>query len=70
MCNFRMQSKDCSLAIQIDKKNFPVRGTGIDDHGDSNDENGFCNAIGVADVNGTVKDGVFIVRDFKINETK
>ena len=70
MCNFRMQSKDCSLAIQIDKKNFPDRGIGIDDHGDSHDENGFCNAIRVADVNGAVKDGVFIVRDFKINETK
>ena len=70
MCNLGMQSKDCSLAIQIDKKNFPVRGTGIDDHGDSHDENGLCNTIRVADVNGTVKDGVFVVRNLKINETK
>ena len=57
MCNFGMNSRDCSLAIKIDKKNFPVRGTGIDDHGDSHDENVFCNAIRVADVNGKVKDG-------------
>lgn len=70
MCNFGMDSRDCSLAIQIDKKNFPVRGTGIDDHGDSHDENGFCNAIRVADVNGKVKDGVFIARNFKLRETQ
>ena len=70
MCNFGMNGKDCNLAIQIDKKNFPVRGTGIDDHGDSHDVNGFCNAIRVANVNGKVKDGVFISNHFKLKETK
>ena len=70
MCKFGMNSRDYSQAIQIDKKNFPVRGTSIDDHGQSHDENAFYYAIRVADVNVKVIDGFSIAKDFKLKKTK
>ena len=48
--------KRCSLAIQINDIAYDVRGTDIDDHGDSHAEEGFCNAIGVANVKGKIKE--------------
>ena len=56
MCNFGMKDKKrCSLAIQINDISYDVEGTGIDDHGDSHAEEGFCNAIRVAKVKGEIK---------------
>ena len=56
MCNFGMKDKKrCSLAIQINDIAYDVKGTGIDDHGDSHAEEGFCNAIRVAKVKGEIK---------------
>ena len=47
--------KRCSLAIQINDISCDVKGTGIDDHGDSHAKEGFCNAIRVANVKGEIK---------------
>ena len=56
MCNFGMKDKKrCSLAIQINNIAYDVKGTDIDDHGDSHAEEGFCNAIRVAKVKGEIK---------------
>ena len=56
MCNFGMKDKKrCSLAIQINDIAYDVKGTGIDDHGDSHAKEGFCNAIRVAKVKGEIK---------------
>ena len=56
MCNFGMKCKKrCSLAIQINEIAYDVKGTGIDVHGESHAEEGFCNAIRVENVKGVIK---------------
>ena len=67
MCNFGMKNKrSCSLAIQINDKAYDVRGTYIDDHGDSHAKDGFCNAIRIAKVDGEIKDDLFISNSFTL----
>ena len=68
MCNFGMKSKRCNLAIQINENAYSVKGTKIDDYGDSHAKDGFCNAIRVANVSGTITEGVFIPTDFKLQK--
>ena len=68
MCNFGMRSRDCSLAIQISDKAFHVKGTKIDDHGDSHAKDGFCNAVRVAKVSGKVKKNVFLADSFELQK--
>ena len=64
MCNFGMKNKSCSLAIQINDIAYNVKGTDIEDHGDSHAKDGFCNAIRVAQVSGNIKKKVFIAETF------
>ena len=60
MCNFGMKNKNkCSLAIKIGESVFDVKGTSIDDHGDSHAEDGFCNSVRVAKVTGKIKKNKF-----------
>ena len=67
MCNFGMKNKrGCSLAIQINDIAYDVKGTDIDDHGDSHAKNGFCNAIRVAQVNGKINKNIFKADSFVI----
>ena len=68
MCNFGMKNEDCSLSIQINDKAFNVKGTKIDDHGDSHAKDGFCNAVRVAKVSGKVKENVFIADSFELQK--
>ena len=63
-----MNMKDCGLSIQINEESFTVKGTTIEDHGDSNAKEGFCNAIRVAKISGTVKDKVFLAENFKLQK--
>lgn len=65
-CKFGMKGKGCSLAVRIDGKPYFVDGTGIEDHGDSHAEDGFCSAIRKAEVVGEVKDGRFAASSFKL----
>ena len=51
-----LKIKRVSLAIQINGIAYEVEGTGVDDHGDSHAEEGFCNAIRVANVKGKIKE--------------
>ena len=67
MCNFGMDSKaGCSLAIMIGESTYHVKGTSIDDHGDSHAKEGFCNVVSVASVVGNVKDNICFVESFEI----
>ena len=50
MCNFGTKERTCSLSIQINEKAYSVKGTDIDDHGDSHAKDGFCNAVRVAKI--------------------
>ena len=64
MCNFRTKDRTCSLFIQINKKAYNVKGTHIDDHGDSHAKDGFCNAVRVAKVAVKVEKDDFIAETF------
>ena len=59
MCNFDVKSKRCSLYIKVGENSYSVKGTTINDHGDSHASDGFCNAIRTASVKGKVSDGIF-----------
>jgi len=65
-CNFKMKGDGCSLAIRIQDTAYFVQGTGIDDHGDAHANEGFCNSIRRAEVQGVVKDNAFIASYFKL----
>tara|TARA_B100001123_G_C15297020_1_gene1019600 strand:+ start:52 stop:489 length:438 start_codon:yes stop_codon:yes gene_type:complete len=67
MCNFAIDSKSgCSLAIKIGESTYQIKGTSIDDHGDSHAKDGFCSAVRVASVVGNVKDNICFVKTFDI----
>ena len=68
MCNFGMKNRKCSLAIQINEKAYNVKGSAIDDHGDSHAKDGFCNAIRVAKVSGKIKKNTFISTAFELQK--
>ena len=68
MCNFGTIDKTCSLSIQINKKAYSVKGTHIDDHGDSHAKDGFCNAVRVAKVSGNVDKDDFIAETFTLQK--
>ncbi len=65
-CRFGLPGSGCDLAVRIDGVAYFVDGTGIDDHGDAHAEDGFCNAIRHADVEGEVVNGRFLARSFRL----
>lgn len=65
-CQFKMQGKGCSLAVRMDGKSYFVDGSSIDDHGDAHGEDGFCEAIRKAEVQGVVVDNRFKATYFKV----
>jgi hypothetical protein len=58
-CQFKMKGKSCDLAVRIDGKSYFVDGKTVDDFGDAHADNGFCNAIGKAEVTGEIVDNRF-----------
>ncbi len=69
MCNFGLDAKaGCSLTIKIGETTYSVKGTGIDDHGDSHAKDGFCNAVSVVSVVGNVKDNLFLAESFEFQK--
>ena len=65
-CMFKMKGKECLLAVKFKGKNYFVDGTGIEDHGDAHDKEGFCNAIKKANVQGSVVGDRFLVTYFEL----
>ena len=65
-CQFGMAAPGCDLAVRIDGKPYFVDGTGIDDHGNSHADDGFCNAVRDAKVTGRIEDGRFKSRAFAL----
>ena len=65
-CMFKMKGDGCKLAVRVKGKDYFVEGTGIDDHGDAHDQEGFCNAISKAKVQGKVKGDKFKVTYFEL----
>lgn len=65
-CQFRLQGKGCDLAVRVNGKAYFVDGTKIDEHGDAHADDGFCEAIRKAAVQGKVVDNRFKVTYFKL----
>jgi Family of unknown function (DUF6370) len=66
MCKFGMKGGDCALAVRINGKAYYVDGAHIDAYGDAHANDGFCNAIRKAQVQGEVVDGRFKAGYFKL----
>lgn len=65
-CKFGLPGKSCDLAIRIDGKAYFVDGTTIDEHGDAHADDGFCNAIRRAKVQGEIIDNRFKATYFSL----
>ena len=65
-CQFQLEGKGCDLAVRIDGKSYFVDGTKIDDHGDAHADDGFCNAIRKAEIQGTIVNNRFKATYFKL----
>jgi hypothetical protein len=66
-CQFHLKTqKGCDLAIQVNSMAYFVDGTKIDEHGDAHANDGFCNAIRKALVQGTVVNNRFVATSFKL----
>ena len=66
MCKFGLKDKDCLLTIRKNDKVLHVKGTDIDDHGDAHGDDGFCNAIRRATIQGQVKGDTIMVTYFQL----
>ena len=69
-CQFKMKGKGCTLAIRIEGKSYFVGKANIDDFGDAHSNEGFCNAIRKAKVQGQIVGDKFIASFFEIIDTK
>jgi hypothetical protein len=65
-CRFGLKGKGCSLAVRMDGKAYFVDGSDIDSHGDAHADDGFCNKIRKAKVQGEVVDGRFKASYFEL----
>ena len=66
MCNFGTKDRTCSLSIQINEKAYNVKGTHIDDHGDSHAKDGFCNVVRIVKLKGKVKNKKLYADSFSV----
>jgi len=60
--------KECNLAIQIGEKSYLVQGTKMSELGDPHAKDGMCNVVRIANVVGSVKDGVFFADSFDLQK--
>ena len=65
-CKLGLKGKSCDLAIRIDGQAYFVDGTSIDQHGDAHADDGFCNKIRKAKVQGEVVDNRFKATYFQL----
>jgi hypothetical protein len=70
ICQFKMEGKDCALAVKYEGKYYYVEGTDIDDHGNAHDKHGFCNAVRKAKVQGELVGDKFRVTWFELVKEK
>ncbi len=65
-CKLGLSGKGCDLAVRFNGKAYFVEGTAIDEHGDAHADDGFCNAVREARVQGEVVNGKFLVTYFEL----
>ncbi len=64
-CNFGMKGSGCSLAVKIDGKPYFVDGVKLRDLGDAHGEDGMCNVVRQAEVEGAIVNDRFHATSFK-----
>lgn len=65
-CKFGLPGKTCELAVRMEGNAYYVDGAAIDDFGDAHAQDGFCNAIRKAEVQGEVVNDKFKLTYFKL----
>jgi len=65
-CKLGLKGTACNLAIRIDGKSYFLDGADIDSQGDAHANNGFCNTIKKAEVQGELVNGRFKATYFKL----
>jgi hypothetical protein len=65
-CKLGLKGKSCTLAIRLNSKAYFVEGSDIDQHGDAHADDGFCNKIRKAKVQGEVVSGKFVATYFQL----
>lgn len=65
-CKMGLKGKGCSLAVKIDDKAYFVDGSDIDSHGDAHADDGFCNKVRKAVVQGSIVNNRFKATYFKL----
>ncbi len=65
-CQFGLKENGCLLAVRVNGKAYFVDGTSIDEHGDAHADDGFCNVVRKAEVQGLVAKGRFKATYFKL----
>ncbi len=66
-CQFGMTEKlGCNLAVRIDGNTYFVDGTNIHEHGDAHADDGFCEVIRSASVEGKIIEGRFKSESFTL----
>jgi hypothetical protein len=65
-CKFGLPGKGCKLAVRIKDQAYFVDGSEIDSHGDAHANDGFCNAIRKAKVQGEVVNNRFQATYFEL----
>ncbi len=68
ICMFDMDGFKCELAVKIDGVNYYIHGTDIDHYGDAHSDDGFCNAIRDAKIQGQIVDDKYVVTYFELIE--
>ena len=65
-CKLDLKGKSCDLAVRIDGKSYFVDGPSIHDYDDAHADDGFCNAISKAEVQGKIVGKRFKATYFKV----
>ena len=65
-CLFELAGNGCDLAVRIDGKAYFVDGSELNDHGDAHADDGFCNAVRQARVQGSIENGRFVATSFEL----
>jgi hypothetical protein len=69
-CQFKMAGKGCTLAVRINGKSYFVDKAHIDAFGDAHGDEGFCNAISKAKVQGEIVNNKFVATYFELIKNK
>lgn len=65
-CKLGLTGKSCDLAVRINGQSYFVDGSDIDSHGDAHADDGFCNAIRKAKVQGEIVNNRFKASYFQL----